>query len=431
VSEAAVELARRVRRAQRAMAAAPGERRAAALLRLAELLEQRSAEISEENQIDVEAAGAANLAPALLQRLRLSDDKLAALRAGLSALAAAPDPVGALLRRTELDDGLVLEQRRAPIGTILVVFESRPDAVIQVGSLALRAADGVLLKGGHEAARSNRLLVALLREALADVGLPADALGAVESREEVDSLLGHPELLDLVVPRGSGQLVRSIQERTRIPVLGHAEGVCHVYLDAAADAAMARRVVLDSKCDMPSACNAVETLLVHATFLPRLPAIADALREAGVELRCDDRAHALLPWARGATAADWGKEYGERILAVRTVDSLDAAVEHIHRFGSAHTDAIVSDDPDAAERFLRSVDSASVFHNASTRMADGYRYGLGAELGISTGRIHARGPVGVEGLLTARWILRGRGQGAGDYGPGKREFSHRALPEDA
>ena len=242
------------------------------------------------------------------------------------------------------------------------------------------------------------------------------------------ALLEHDQLIDLVIPRGSGELVRSIQAATRIPVLGHAEGICHLYLHAAADPEMAARLAVDGKCGYPAACNATETLLVDREFLPRLGPVAAALIDAGVELRCDGRA---LPHAPGAVAAgesDGATEYGDLILAVRTVDGVDDAIDHIHRFGSAHTDAIVSDDGEARQRFLNGVDSASVFANASTRFADGFRYGLGAEVGISTGRIHARGPVGVEGLLTSRWLLEGNGQGAGDYGPGKRAFVHRKLP---
>jgi glutamate-5-semialdehyde dehydrogenase len=230
-----------------------------------------------------------------------------------------------------------------------------------------------------------------------------------------------------VIPRGSGALVKSIQEATRIPVLGHAEGVCHLYLDAAADPAMAAKLAVDGKCDYPAACNATETLLVHRAFLPHLAAVGAALIEHGVRLKADEEARAVLPAAEPATGADWGREWGDLTLAVRTVGSLEEAIDHIHRHGSAHTDAIVTADPEAARRFLAAVDSASVFHNASTRFADGFRYGLGAEVGIATGRLHARGPVGAEGLLTYRWLLEGTGQAAADYGPGKRSFTHRAL----
>ena len=336
--------------------------------------------------------------------------------------------VGRVLRRTELDEGLLLRQVTSPIGVLLIIFESRPDAAVQIGSLALRTGNGVLLKGGAEAKHSNRALIDCMRRAVAEEDLPPDVIRGVEGREAAQALLEHDELIDLVIPRGSGELVRAIQSSTRIPVLGHAEGICHLYLDAAADPEMARHLALDGKCDYPSACNAVETLLVHRAFLPQLPAVATALVEAGVELRADAEALPHCPGAGPAGEEDGAVEYGDLILAVRTVGDLEEAVDHIHRYGSAHTDAIVSDDAEARERFLATVDSASVFANASPRFADGFRYGLGAEVGISTGRIHARGPVGAEGLLTTRWLLEGSGQGAGDYGPGKRAFTHRRLP---
>ncbi len=420
-------LARAARAAQRRLGSAPGAARTAALERLVGLLETREAELLAANGRDLAAADASGLPGPLRDRLGLSGSKLATLQGGLRQLAQARDPIGAALRRTELDEGLVLEQVSSPIGVLLVVFESRPDAVIQIGGLALRTGNAVLLKGGAEALHTNRALVGCLRDALTGEGLPADAVAGVEGREAVSALLELDAWIDLVIPRGSGALVRSIQERSRIPVLGHAEGVCHLYLDRAADPAMATRLALDGKCDYPAACNATETLLVHRELLPQLAKLGEALRAAGVELRADPEAAAHLEGAVPATEADWRAEYGDLILAVRVVDDLDAAIEHVHRYGSAHTDAIVSEDAAAAERFLREVDSASVFHNASTRFADGYRYGLGAEVGIATGRIHARGPVGAEGLLTTRWLLRGHGQAAGDYGPGKRGFTHRPL----
>ncbi len=423
-----VDVARTARAAQRHLAAQSGECRTAILRRLAELLSDKSDDILAANRQDLSAAAAADLATPLLNRLALGEGKLDVLRAGVEQLAAQPDPVGRALRRTELDDGLVLRQVSSPIGVLLIIFESRPDAVIQIGSLALRTGNAVLLKGGAEALHSNRALVDCLREAVASEAQSRDVVCGVEGREAAQALLAHDEHIDLVIPRGSGELVRSIQSSTRIPVLGHAEGICHLYLHADADPEMAARLAVDGKCDYPAACNATETLLVHRDFLPRLAPVAGALTEAGVELRCDDASRAQIPGAVEATAEDGATEYGDLVLAVRTVDGLEQAIEHIHRYGSAHTDAIVTESDEAKRAFLASVDSASVFTNASTRFADGFRYGLGAEVGISTGRIHARGPVGVEGLLTTRWLLEGEGQGAGDYGPGKRTFTHRQLP---
>ena len=424
-------LARSVRDAQRQLGSAPAASRSAVLLHLSRLLAEREDELCAHNRADVEAARAADLAPALLHRLALTPAKLATLRRGVEQLAADADPLGRAVRRTELDDGFVLSQVRSPLGVLLIIFESRPDAVIQIGSLALRSGNGVILKGGSEASRSNRALVGCLRDALAAEGLAADAVAGVEGREAVAGLLELDGLVDLVIPRGSGELVRHIQNSTRIPVLGHAEGICHLYLDALADPEMAARLAVDGKCDYPAACNATEILLVHRDFLPHLPAVGRALAEQGVELRADEAARAVLDGAVAASEDDFSTEFGDLVLAVRTVDSLDAAIDHVHRHGSAHTDAIVTEDAAAAQRFLREVDAASVFVNVSTRFADGYRYGLGAEVGISTGRIHARGPVGVEGLLTTRWLLEGRGQTAAEYGPGKRSFTHRPLPLEA
>jgi len=421
-------LAAAVRDARRGLATASAAVRTAVLTRLVGLLRDRETALLAGNQADLEAARAANLSAPLLDRLALSPAKLTTLRQGVEQVAAGGDPLGRVLERRELDEGLELSRVTCPLGVLLIIFESRPDAVIQIGSLAIRSGNGLLLKGGAEARESNQLLVACLRDALSAEGLDPDAIVGVEGREAVTELLKQEEAIDLVIPRGSGELVRFIQESTRIPVLGHAEGICHVYLDAEADPTLALHIVLDSKCDYPAACNAAETLLVHRDFLPRMAEIGEALTAAGVELRADTEA---LPWLAGASPAeetDGKTEYGDLTLAVRVVGGVEEAMEQIHRNGSAHTDAIVTANPETARRFLSRVDSASVFWNASTRFADGYRYGLGAEVGISTGRIHARGPVGVEGLLSSRWILIGQGQGVGEYGPGKRTFTHRELP---
>ena len=418
-------LATAARAAQRQLAAAPAAARTAALRHLAALLRERQADILAANAQDLAAAARAGLAAPLVARLQLTPAKLATLGEGVAALVDWPDPVGQPLRRTLLDEGLILTQARCPVGVLLIVFESRPDAVIQIGSLAMRSGNAVLLKGGREAACSNAVLVGLLSEALEQAGLDGAAAAGVADRQAVGALLALDHLIDLVIPRGSGALVRHIQSSTRIPVLGHAEGICHTYLDAAADPAMAARLSVDGKCDYPAACNATETLLVHRGFLPHLPAVAEALTDAGVRLRGDAAICAVVPWAERATDADWDTEHGDLTLSVAAVDSLDEAIAHIHRHGSGHTEAIVTEDAATAEVFLARVDAASVFWNASTRFADGYRYGLGAEVGISTGRIHARGPVGVDGLLTTRWLLRGSGQGVSDYSD--RPFLHRPL----
>jgi len=422
--------ARRAQEAQRALGTCPGEKRTAVLVRLAQLLEERAGQLLAANARDLEIAEAEGLAPPLQKRLDLSESKLDGLRAGVLQLARTEDPIGTVLRRTELDDGLDLQQVRSPLGVLLVIFESRPDAVIQIGSLALRSGNAVLLKGGREALHSNRALVQCLRDALSDSELLPDAVCSVEGREAATALLDEDALIDLVIPRGSSELVRAIQSSTRIPVLGHAEGICHLYLDAAADPGMAARIAVDGKCDYPAACNATETLLVHENFLPNLGPVIDALRANDVQLRACSRTADVLEHAEPATDEDWRTEYGDLVLSIRTVDSQQEAIDHIHTHGSGHTDVIVTEDASAAQRFLDQVDSASVFHNASSRFADGFRFGLGAEVGISTSRIHARGPVGIDGLLTTRWLLRGSGQGAGDYGEGGRSFTHRDLPID-
>ncbi len=420
-------LVRSVRDAQRRLGSANGEKRSRILVRLATLLEERESDLLAANQRDLDAAHSSGLEAPLLRRLALTPAKLETLREGVSQLAEQPDPLGRVRRRTELDDGLMLTQVESPLGVLLIIFESRPDAVIQIGSLALRTGNGVLLKGGSEALHSNRALVQCLREAVASEGLPSDAVVGIEGRQAVAELLEFDQLIDLVIPRGSGQLVQRIQSSTRIPVLGHAEGICHLYLDASADPELALRLAVDGKCGYPAACNATETLLVHRHFLPHLPQLGQALEEQGVSLRADEEANSYLPNSQPVSAEDYATEWGDLTLSIRTVGEIGQAIDHTHKYGSAHTDAIVTTDELAAERFLREVDSASVFVNASTRFADGYRYGLGAEVGISTGRIHARGPVGADGLLTTRWLLRGSGQTAADYGPGKRTFKHRAL----
>lgn len=372
-------------------------------------------------------AAAAGLALPLLKRLRVDAAKLETLADGARQLASRADPLGTVLARRRLDEGLVLEQVRCPLGVLAVVFESRPDALVQIASLALRTGNAVLLKGGREATESNRALAGVVRDSLEKAGLPADAVQLLDDRSEVEALLGLERGVDLVVARGGKEFVEHVRARSRIPVLAHAEGVCHVFLHRSAEAAKAARIVVDSKVTYPAACNAVETLLWEPGAEGALDASVAALRSAGVELRGDAPTRARHPEMTPATDADWGTEYGALVLAVARVPDLDGALAHIARHGSQHTEAIVAEDRDAAERFLAEVDASCVFHDASTRFADGYRFGLGGEVGIGTGKLHARGPVGVDGLLTFRWILRGSGQVSADYGPGKKPFLHEEL----
>jgi glutamate-5-semialdehyde dehydrogenase len=421
------EKALRARAASGLLALAPLKARNEALLRAASLLRERTPALLEANAADLAAAG--NLEPASLQRLNLDAAKVEDLARGLEALAALPDPLGRVDLRRLLDEGLVLERLTVPLGVLGVIFESRPDAAVQIGALAIKSGNAALLKGGREAAQSVALLAALLREGLEASGLPADALQLLRDRADVDELLVLDGDVDLLIPRGSSALVRDIRARTRIPVLGHAEGVCHLYLDAAADPAMAVALVRDAKLQYPAACNAVETVLIHRDCAPALlPLLAEDLGSRGAELRGCERCLALAPGLRPAGTSDWGREFGAPILALRVVDGLDGALAHIRAHGSGHTEAIVTADAAVAGRFLREVDAAGVYHNASTRFADGYRYGFGAEVGISTSRIHARGPVGLEGLVTVKYLLRGEGHCVADYGAGgARQFRHQDV----
>jgi glutamate-5-semialdehyde dehydrogenase len=428
-------LAMAAKAASRRLATLRADAKAGALEAIAARVEADAAGILQANAADVAECeplvSRGEMAEALLARLRLDEGKLAGMVEGVRSVARLEDPSGRVLVRTLLDDGLVLEKVSSPLGVLAVVFEARPDAVTQISALAIKSGNAVILKGGREAARSTAALVLAIRTGLAAAGLPEDAVQSVPDRESVDALLALDDLVDLVIPRGSNALVKSIRERTRIPVLGHSEGVCHVYVDASADPEMAVAIVLDSKLSYPAACNAVETVLVHRAAVAdvMLPLLGNLL-ETGVEVRgCEETRAAAhsLPVAE-ATEEDWRTEYGAPIVAVKVVESLDEAMDHVNRYGSSHTEAIVTNDRTAAERFLAEVDAAGVYHNASTRFADGYRYGLGAEVGIATGKIHARGPVGLEGLVTYRWILRGHGQVTASYGPEGRSFRHERLP---
>jgi len=419
--------ARSARAASRIMATTTADQRNQAILAAARIIETRAQEILEANAQD--CAEAQDLPKASFQRLKVTEAKLQEITRGLEAVAALADPLGKVKLRRLLDDGLELTQVTCPLGVLGVIFESRPDASTQIGSLAIKSGNAVLLKGGREAQRTNRILVEALRAGLSEAGLPVDTVQLMEGREDVDALLALDELVDLVIPRGSSDLVRYIQSHTRIPVMGHAEGICHVFVDAAADATTAVQIVHDSKLQYPAVCNAAETLLIHASAAPSLlPLIAQDLRAAGAELRGCPRSIAILPGMKAATDEDWDTEYGEAILSVKVVDSLEEAIAHIHAHGSGHTESIITEHQETAERFLAQVDAAGVYHNASTRFADGYRYGFGSEVGVSTGKLHARGPVGLEGLLSSKYLLRGHGHRVADYaGKDAKPFLHKDL----
>jgi glutamate-5-semialdehyde dehydrogenase len=360
-----------------------------------------------------------------LSRLKLTDAKLREMIEQVRSIAALPDPLNRKLDAIELDQDLNLEKISVPLGVLAVIFEARPDAVTQIASLAIKSGNAVILKPGREVEHTAKAIVQVLRGALASEGIPEDAVSLVLGRESVAQLLAMHDLVDMVIPRGAKALVEYVQANTRIPVLGHSEGICHIYVDRAADHELALRVIDDAKLDYPAACNAVETVLVHRDIAQEfLPKLLTRLRERGVVVHGDDQVRTVNSEVQPVAA--WHCEYGEPELAIGVVDSLDAAIDHIHKHGSSHTESILTEDSAVAERFLREVDAAGVFHNASTRFADGFRYGFGAEVGISTSKLHARGPVGLEGLTTYKYVLRGHGQVAGDYrGANARAFTHR------
>jgi glutamate-5-semialdehyde dehydrogenase len=430
------ELAARARAAARHLAKLPNELRNEALIDIAHALEGNSAKVLRANESDCRAAELAvkteKMTSAMFARLRLTARGIAEMAARIRDVARLPDPLGRRLSAMELDAGLVLYKESCPLGVVGIVFESRPDVVPQVASLGLKSGNAILLKGGTEAAQTNQILVEIWLEALRRFpSIPANSVGLLHTRSDVGDLLTLDRDVDLIIPRGSRELVRFVAQTSRIPVLGHGEGICHVYVDRAADLDKALRIVVDSKVQYPAACNALETMLVHKDlardFLPHLVA---RLRDAGVEVRGCPKTIALLGGSDvlPAREEDWATEYSDLILSVKIVEGVGEAITHIEHYGSRHTEAIVTEDSEAARRFMDEVDAAGVYHNASTRFADGFRYGLGAELGISTSKLHARGPVGLEGLTTYKYKLFGNGHIVAEYSSGQRYFTHRSIP---
>ena len=419
--------------ARKLQALSYGERQAI-LNAVADALVDRKEELLAANAIDLEAAARDEVALPLVRRLKLTDEKLSTLATGIRQIAEQPDPLGVVKSKRELADGLELSLTTVPIGVLMIIFESRPDSLPQISALALASGNGLLLKGGKEASRSNAALHKVIGDAIeASSGgkIKRDIIALITSRGQVADMLSLDDVIDLVIPRGSNDLVSHIKANTRIPVLGHADGVCHVYIDPSANADDACNLVVDGKTDYPSACNAMETLLLHEDTLTNGLAITIlmSLRTAGV--KCLGGPRAINSGLCDVPAKQMKCEYGDLTCMVEVVPNMDEAIDWIHRYGSGHTEAIVcSDDSDIGEEFLRRVDAACVFKNASTRFADGYRFGLGAEVGISTGRIHSRGPVGVEGLLTTKWQLRSSGLNCvSEYGgdaPAKL-YTHKEL----
>ncbi|XP_076152356.1 delta-1-pyrroline-5-carboxylate synthase isoform X4 [Alosa pseudoharengus] len=420
------------RTAGRTLASLHPDQRSEIICTFADLMTEKREEILTANKKDMELAiNAGRMAPPMLKRLSLSSAKLNSLAIGLRQIAvSSQDSVGRVLRRTRVANNLELEQITVPIGVLLVIFESRPDCLPQVSALAIASGNALLLKGGKEASHTNRILHEIAQEALSLHGVK-DAIQLVSTREEVEDLCRLEKMIDLIIPRGSSQLVRDIQRAAKgIPVLGHSEGICHVYIDAEASIDKVINIVRDSKCDYPAACNAMETLLVHRDVLrtPVFDQIIDMLRTERVKIHAGPRFASYLTFSPSEVKS-LRTEYGDLECCIEVVDSLQEAIDHIHKYGSSHTDVIVTDNEETAEQFLQQLDSACVFWNASSRFADGYRFGLGAEVGISTARIHARGPVGLEGLLTTKWVLRGDGHTASDFSEqGSMKYLHENLP---
>ena len=401
--------------------------RNAALEKIAESLLAGKERIFEANAKDMERAQADNILPAVIKRLKFSEAKLSDAIAGIHNLIALPDPLFQIQLKRQLDEGLTLIRETCPIGVIGVIFEARPDAMVQIASLCIKSGNCAILKGGSETRETNKLLFELIYEAALSSGLPQGCLFQAEQRDEVAELLACHESVDLLIPRGSNAFVQYIMNNTKIPVLGHADGICHIYVDKDFDLEKAIPVIIDAKTQYTAACNAVETLLVHQDALEKLmPPLQKAFEEYKISLRATsdiaDRYGSEL-----ATEEDFSTEYLDLIISAKTVENIDEAIWHINKYGSHHTDCIITEDNKAAEYFMRMVDSAGVYQNCSTRFADGFRYGFGAEVGISTGKIHARGPVGLEGLVTYKYKLFGNGQIVGDYASGRKSFHFKDL----
>ncbi|MDB9481606.1 glutamate-5-semialdehyde dehydrogenase, partial [Dolichospermum circinale CS-537/05] len=376
-----------------------------------------------------QAAIAAGIAKPLYKRLQLDEHKLRDAIAGVRDVGKLDDPIGQVQINREIDSGLILKRITCPLGVLGIIFEARPEAAIQIVSLAIKSGNGVILKGGKEALNSCEAIVKAIKQGLSQTGVNADAVQLLTTREEILELLQLDKYVDLIIPRGSNAFVKFVQDNTRIPVLGHADGICHIYVDEKADIDKAISITVDSKIQYPAACNAIETLLIHSSIAEEfLPHIAAALAAENVELRGDERSLKILPNIAAATEEDWRTEYSDLILAIKIVDSLTEAISHINNYGSRHTEAIITEDITAAETFQGLVNAAGVYHNCSTRFADGFRYGFGAEVGISTQQMPPRGPVGLEGLITYKYQMSGNGHIVKTYtGANAKSFSHRDL----
>ena len=419
--------AQSARKASYVLSGLPVEKRNEALKAIQLSFKKSWLSIQEANRLDLKDAEESRLSTPLLKRLRFDENKLQDVLNGIESLISLPDPLNRILLATELAEGLNLYRVSCPIGVIGVIFESRPDALVQIATLCLKSGNTALLKGGREALRTNRALMAAMQEGVKEI-LPEGWAYLLETRSDVNDMLSQDESIDLIIPRGSNEFVRYIMDHTRIPVMGHAEGLCHTYVDESADLEKALRVTVDAKTQALAVCNATETLLVHRSIAHRfLPPCAALLKEKGVEIRGDEDTQKIIS-CRPAIEEDWKTEYLDAVLSIKIVNSVQEAITHINHYGSHHTDAIIAEDQAAQQRFLSGVDSAGVYVNCSTRFADGYRYGFGAEVGIATGKLHARGPVGLDGLCTYKYQLIGSGQTVEDTVNGKVIYTHKSLP---
>lgn len=423
-----IEIAQKAKNASLQMAAISSDIKNRALQAMAKALTNNATAIFEANHADITRSQNENLDAPMLKRLKFDESKLQSVVDGIASLELLPDPVGRIQQATLLDDGLELRRVSCPIGVIGMIFESRPDALVQISSLCLKSGNAVLLKGGREAIETNRVLTKVIAEATIAAGIPEGWIQLLETREDVNAMLKLDQYIDLIIPRGSNAFVQYIMQNSSIAVLGHADGICHLYIDSAADIDMAVKVAVDAKCQYVSVCNATETMLVHSdvakSFLPKLKAELD---KYNVEIFGCERVAAIIPDVTPATDTTWKTEYLDYKVSIKVVDSIDEAIAHINRYSSRHTESIITSDANAAQRFMDLCDSGSVMWNCSTRFADGFRYGLGAEVGISTSKIHARGPVGLDGLQSYKWRLKGNGHIVADYANGTKTFKHKPL----
>jgi len=413
------------------LAAVASKRKNNALKAIASSIERHTDDILAANKLDLEKATRENTPAALLKRLKFDECKIKDVCQGIENLIELDDPSGKTLYATQMDKGLDLYKVSCPIGVIGVIFESRPDALVQISTLCLKSGNAAILKGGIEAANTNQKLYDIINKASVKAGIPENWIQLLHTREDVQAILQLDKYIDLLIPRGSNQFVKYIMDNTNIPVLGHADGICHIYVDEQADIEMAVKITVDAKTQYAAVCNSVETLLVHKSVAQKfLPQAKAALEAKGTELRGCEKTRKIIN-IKPADEKDWATEYLAEILSIKVVDSIDEAIDHINTYGSHHTDAIITQCRTTAAEFMQLVDSANVFLNASTRFSDGYRYGLGAEVGISTNKIHARGPVGLEGLVIYKWKLVGSGQIVGDYaGKNAKQFTHKKLKSE-